>query len=337
MSFENRPIRHSSIITTIEFDSPSNGNFHDPLINSAIMPNCTNDEEIARQAQEQLYAQSLMNTGQPSMVSSIDMRTVEELEADEALARKLQEEEYTRKSIVPNRSWNNHRSRTIQTDAELAAQLQEEENKKQRQQRLATPIIPGSRQFQNPSNNRSNAPEIVQIPPFLRNRQQPARRDRMADSDSDDDVNNNQPAVQSTRNRPNRNQPNRNNNIRPHDIFSMLQPILVGAIRGRHNRHLENTSDDFGPDDYENLLELDRSVAHKPLTVEQINRLPTEKFRRTAAKTAEESTCNICWDDFEDNQTTRRLPCLHSYHKDCIDKWLKTNNTCPICRISANQ
>jgi len=42
--------------------------------------------------------------------------------------------------------------------------------------------------------------------------------------------------------------------------------------------------------------------------------------------------CCICLDQFKDGDSIRRLPCLHIFHKDEIDHWLRTNHVCPICR-----
>jgi hypothetical protein len=43
--------------------------------------------------------------------------------------------------------------------------------------------------------------------------------------------------------------------------------------------------------------------------------------------------CHICFHKFEKRQFKRHLPnCKHFYHKKCIDKWLKINARCPICR-----
>ncbi|XP_065873307.1 RING-H2 finger protein ATL32-like [Euphorbia lathyris] len=43
--------------------------------------------------------------------------------------------------------------------------------------------------------------------------------------------------------------------------------------------------------------------------------------------------CAICLSEFEDNETLRLLPkCNHVFHPECIDKWLASHVTCPVCR-----
>ncbi|XP_012231747.2 E3 ubiquitin-protein ligase Arkadia [Linepithema humile] len=43
--------------------------------------------------------------------------------------------------------------------------------------------------------------------------------------------------------------------------------------------------------------------------------------------------CTICLSEFEDCESVRRLPCMHLFHIDCVDRWLCTNKRCPICRV----
>ena len=38
-------------------------------------------------------------------------------------------------------------------------------------------------------------------------------------------------------------------------------------------------------------------------------------------------------DELRKGQTVRILPCTHVFHSRCIDKWLKSNNSCPIDKI----
>jgi hypothetical protein len=40
--------------------------------------------------------------------------------------------------------------------------------------------------------------------------------------------------------------------------------------------------------------------------------------------------CTICLKEILSD--SKRLICNHNYHKNCINKWLTSNNTCPICR-----
>jgi hypothetical protein len=42
--------------------------------------------------------------------------------------------------------------------------------------------------------------------------------------------------------------------------------------------------------------------------------------------------CNICHDHFNIKEYKRELRCKHTFHKKCIDKWLKKHPNCPNCR-----
>jgi hypothetical protein len=61
-----------------------------------------------------------------------------------------------------------------------------------------------------------------------------------------------------------------------------------------------------------------------------IDQLPSYPFVRSERD--EQSVCVVCQTDFELKQNIRALPCSHIFHTKCVDKWLKINRTCPICR-----
>lgn len=45
--------------------------------------------------------------------------------------------------------------------------------------------------------------------------------------------------------------------------------------------------------------------------------------------------CAVCLNEFEDDETLRLLPkCDHVFHPECIDAWLSSHVTCPVCRAN---
>lgn len=69
-----------------------------------------------------------------------------------------------------------------------------------------------------------------------------------------------------------------------------------------------------------------------PLPREQIAALPSEVL--TENHTAVNTSCSVCWENFEIGQTVSRLECSHVFHAACIAPWLQLHATCPICRHS---
>ena len=44
------------------------------------------------------------------------------------------------------------------------------------------------------------------------------------------------------------------------------------------------------------------------------------------------SSCSICLEEFEDNETISKTSCNHMFHETCLETWLNTNTKCPFCR-----
>lgn len=43
----------------------------------------------------------------------------------------------------------------------------------------------------------------------------------------------------------------------------------------------------------------------------------------------------MCLADYQANEKLQQIPpCGHTFHLDCIDLWLTSHTTCPLCRLS---
>jgi len=70
--------------------------------------------------------------------------------------------------------------------------------------------------------------------------------------------------------------------------------------------------------------------SNENLREERIKKCKKEKYN--PSKFLQTQLCSVCQFLFEDKVDILILPCNHIFHFDCINNWLKNNNTCPIDR-----
>ncbi|KAL1236641.1 RING finger protein [Trichinella spiralis] len=81
------------------------------------------------------------------------------------------------------------------------------------------------------------------------------------------------------------------------------------------------------------FMESSLHMRNSGLTRDEIDRIPCYRFGTKSKEVNENQlSCVICLSNFEIRQLLRELPCSHCYHSKCVDKWLRSNRTCPICR-----
>jgi hypothetical protein len=59
--------------------------------------------------------------------------------------------------------------------------------------------------------------------------------------------------------------------------------------------------------------------------------LPVYKYEKKSGGGSDE--CSICLGEMKPKETVKQLPvCTHLFHEGCIDLWLWSHRTCPVCR-----
>jgi len=123
---------------------------------------------------------------------------------------------------------------------------------------------------------------------------------------------------------------------------------------------------EFGPNDYDTLLRLDEELARSQarripqgqplpggLSTSQINLFPSfimpviidtggkdqkdKDTETTIKKPLSIENCPICLDPKVPGEVLRTVPCLHTFHVQCIDPWLQLKRTCPVCKMDFAQ
>jgi len=79
------------------------------------------------------------------------------------------------------------------------------------------------------------------------------------------------------------------------------------------------------------------TVADTGLKKKAMKELPIIVYTATSNPPAVSTDCPICLAEFADGEKLRLMPnCSHSFHVECIDQWLFSHSSCPLCRHSLN-
>ena len=89
-------------------------------------------------------------------------------------------------------------------------------------------------------------------------------------------------------------------------------------------------------------IDIESSINEPPesgLDPSVIASLPMFTYKLTSSQVDsddEPTECSVCLGTIKEESTVRLLlNCKHMFHVECIDKWLGSHTTCPICRTMA--
>ena len=80
---------------------------------------------------------------------------------------------------------------------------------------------------------------------------------------------------------------------------------------------------------FENMIDVN---SNNPVDTKIVNNLFVNK--QCELNKFLDKNCPICLENFKIGDKYIILPCIHSFHDDCIKNWMNKNNTCPICKFS---
>lgn len=102
-------------------------------------------------------------------------------------------------------------------------------------------------------------------------------------------------------------------NINTHNSLLNVLNSILSNINLNHNDDLEDVVVTMNDDDIANLE-----------IIKLTTKLP--------------ENCTICLNEMDENNEVIKLKCLHHFHKDCIQEYLKEYNyKCPLCRTEAGK
>ncbi|CAE7481982.1 RNF165 [Symbiodinium sp. CCMP2456] len=114
----------------------------------------------------------------------------------------------------------------------------------------------------------------------------------------------------------------------------MVQQVLAQLVSGRLAAAPMQSLDDLPiiPNFLASTFSTSAESSASASVVAATTRLLAEVPVFNSEKKCEEP-CVVCRDEITVGQECRRLPCMHVFHKECIDRWIAVKATCPLCNL----
>lgn len=111
--------------------------------------------------------------------------------------------------------------------------------------------------------------------------------------------------------------------------------IVTSGSFPMHGMHMVEGRDLLDGMGYEHLLELfGDGTEHRSTDPAIIRSLPTTTLQNVDKELPmDQRQCAICLEQFQNGEKRKTLQCLHGFHEECIDKWLRSSRSCPICKF----
>lgn len=96
-----------------------------------------------------------------------------------------------------------------------------------------------------------------------------------------------------------------------------------------HRSPFSSSGEDSSSDDGRAPRGLEADAIERSTVVSTVGKKSAD---HAGGDTEEHCKCMICVEPFAKGDSLRTLPCLHRYHRCCIDEWLRRSCLCPICK-----
>ncbi|PIM98308.1 hypothetical protein CDL12_29213 [Handroanthus impetiginosus] len=115
-------------------------------------------------------------------------------------------------------------------------------------------------------------------------------------------------------------------------ILVLLTALFFLGFFSAYIRRFAAAAEDSSPTSSASLRRPPPCNRKGGLDISAVNSLPLVAYGK-AARHPMIDDCPICLSEFFETETVKLIPyCSHVFHPRCIDTWLETHLTCPVCR-----